>query len=395
MDKSIKVGLFGVFRGKAFVHMLNRMDGVCLHAIVEKDPTKIADIRDRLLPETLICNSFEEMLDTGIDAVILANYFHEHAKVAIAAMEHGCDVISETTAAATLGECLDLVEAAERTGKRYMLAANCPGMPGPFEMQRLYKEGTLGEVCFAEADYDDATQNLPVYEDKYCPDPMHWRNFCPMTYYNMHTLGTLMEITGLEPRRVNGVTAFNRTSAEGNPGNHCLDIAGFGMYEMENGAIFRTSGCSSYGPTGKWYRVTCLHGSIETARTDEMRVLYCPNGEGKEGNGKELVQVYDMPKAEDKLGIGISHKGKDYRMMEQIYYFLIGKYEPFFDVYRSVILSAAGILAFYSALDEGRAYVIPDFRDKKAREVCRGDYRTPFPDKDGKVSMPCTIHHLD
>ena len=43
---------------------------------------------------------------------------HQHAPFAIKAMEAELDVVSECTAAGTLTACVELVEAAERTGRK-------------------------------------------------------------------------------------------------------------------------------------------------------------------------------------------------------------------------------------------------------------------------------------
>ena len=57
------------------------------------------------------------------------------------------------------------------------------------------------------------------------------------------------------------------------------------------------------------------------------------------------------------------------------------------DIYRGVTLSMAGIYGLYSIL-EGKTYDIPDIRNKEEREVLRGDYRSPFPGKDGRPTLP-------
>ena len=67
--------------------------------------------KDGKLPETaVVYDSYEAFLDSGIDAVMLANFFHEHADFAMQAMEKGIAVLSETTEAPSLGKCVDLVE---------------------------------------------------------------------------------------------------------------------------------------------------------------------------------------------------------------------------------------------------------------------------------------------
>ena len=74
--------------------------------------------------------------------------------------------------------------------------------------------------------------------------------------------------------------------------------------------------------------------------------------------------------------------------------FVKGEITPFFDVYRSVSLSAAGILSWYSALT-GKEYNIPDFRKKEDRDKVRGDYRMPFAKKYSELTLPCKLSERD
>ena len=65
--------------------------------------------------------------------------------------------------------------------------------------------------------------------------------------------------------------------------------------------------------------------------------------------------------------------------------------EPFFNVYRGCAMSAVGILAWRSCMEDGQTYYIPDFRDPEARAKIRDDVLTPFPDETGNVTLPCAI----
>ena len=42
----------------------------------------------------------------------------------------------------------------------------------------------------------------------------------------------------------------------------------------------------------------------------------------------------------------------------------VGGTPPFLDVYRGVAMSSVGILAWKSALEDGRPFDVPDFRDE-------------------------------
>lgn len=381
--KEIRIGIFGGSRGMNFYAPISCIEGISVCAICDVDEKTREAIKSEVGDEVTVCSTWEELLAADIDAVILANYFHEHASYAMKAMELGIDVISETTAAPTLGECLDLVECCERTGRKYMLAANCPTMVGPGELMRAYRAGELGEVLYAEAEY------LHAFDDdkfiKYAPTETHWRRYLPGTYYNMHSLGVLMTATGLLPKSVTAMEICTESCRKRNASFNNKSTGAIALYQMDNGAVFRSTGCCSMPPSGKWYRLTCEEGTIETKRENQDRVLLRRKGKG--------VVEYDPDNQYTKEEKKSGHGGADARICRQIYDYLSGNTaEPLFDIYRSVTLSMAGIYGLYSILD-GKTYEIPDIKDKEAREALRGDYRSPFPDKDGNRTLPSVATH--
>ena len=88
-----------------------------------------------------------------MDAVVLANYFHQHAPFAVKALDAGKHVMSETAACHTLGEGVALARAVEKSGKIYMFAENYPYMVFNQEMKRLYQKGRVGEFKYGEGEY--------------------------------------------------------------------------------------------------------------------------------------------------------------------------------------------------------------------------------------------------
>ena len=54
-------------------------DRAVITAICEKNPEIYNRVDGWVRPETKFYTDFDEFIHSGIDAVILANYFHEHA----------------------------------------------------------------------------------------------------------------------------------------------------------------------------------------------------------------------------------------------------------------------------------------------------------------------------
>lgn len=123
----------------------------------------------------------------------------------------------------------------KEAGKRYDVAAYTRFH---MEMRRLYRTGEIGEVTYAEGEYNHpmAPQNRVAISQ----GRKHWRNWIPSTYYCTHALAPLMMITERMPVKVNGLSmACREIDAEtvrvGDPGSVIL-------CRMDNGAVFRIFG---------------------------------------------------------------------------------------------------------------------------------------------------------
>ncbi len=391
----IRIGVFGLRRGMSFVSTYKNLEGVKVAAVAESNPETLEKAKESLPADTKVFDNFEEFIDSGLDAVVLANYFTEHGKCAVAALNKGIHVLSETNAAPTLGECVQLVEAAEKSSAKYMLAANVPHMFGCKELDRIYKGGTFGRVLYAEAEY--LHPGDPRVNSGLAPGSTHWRRWLPRTYYNMHDLGTLMSITGTIPKKVNAKAVFAPDIVgKAQSPKQTGDMVSVILTEMDNGAIFRTTACGAIGPMGKWFRLSCENGTLETVRGDQDSIKFDYNPWSKPED-TELSGTYDArPTVISEAQKAAGHGGSDYSLNMMFIDFLKGKVEPFFDVYRSTVLAAAGIMAWRSVLDNGNGYDVPDFRDKAVRDRYRNDFLTPFPKADGTgITLPCSSKPFD
>jgi len=397
--KRLKFGVLGAQRG-CFVLAIARLipDEMVVTGICDFDENAFNEHALNLFTEeTKIYKSFDEMLHSGIDAVVLCNYFHEHAKYAIQAMEAGVAVFSETTAGVSLGDCVDLVEAAERTKGRYALAANCPYIKPVHAMKKKIEDNVYGKVVYADAEYvhrRNPDEVIPGTGQKIDYDHLHWRQLLPATYYNMHTLGPLMYVSNSVPVKVVSKVATVGWDPENKVTN---GVKSFVITEMDNGAVFNTTGCVGVGTSGKWYRVACENGTMETPRHDGLEKLIetsCSTGEVKTTTytwaGSNAITKEEELKYDEKIA-SAGHGGIDFILLLHFIKYLRGEEEPFFDVYRAAALSAAGIMAWYSVLSGSVEMSIPDFRKKEDRDRVRGDYRSPFAEKYSDITLPCKV----
>lgn len=381
----IKLGVFGLWRGGSFLDIINAQDDAEVYAICDKDEDKLNASAARLPEHVLKFTNFDEFIECGMDGVLLCNYFHQHAEFAIRAMERGIHVFSECTSGATLRDCVLLCEAVERTGCKYMIAENYPFSPALLEMERLNREGTLGRILYAEGEYNHTATKEDLRG--LTPGEYHWRGWMPRTYYVTHALGPLMHITKQMPVKVNAFAVHSDVLEEYDDFRHNYDALAMMNCITDDGALFRFTGCTAMcSPSG--YRICGEFGGAETGRTlgSKVNVTY---HSWTTPEGKPQSETYAPESHAEAAKTG--HGGGDYWMVRNFVDYIVNDIEPFFNVYRGCAMSAVGILAWRSCMEDGKTYYIPDFTNPEERNKVRDDVLTPFPDENGNVTLPCAI----
>lgn len=392
MDREIRVGVFGTWRGRAYMKALKMIDGVRVTALCDKMPQRNEEAKALCEGEVEVYDNFDEFIDSGkFDALLLCNYFHEHAQYAIPALERGIHIFSETMAASTMALCVELCRAVEKSGCIYMLGENYPFSRSCLEMKRLYEGGTLGKVLFAEGEYvhpmspeESWRYNNPEVHGEY-----HWRRHLPVTYYSSHALAPLIYMTGALPRHVVGMAAPDTEENIKKYKKVKTDAVGVMLVQMDNGAIFRVNGSSNIGPKGNWYRLGCTGGGVETVRGNEKSVRLAYH-QWSVPESAEVSKIYearwasDADKA-DKAG----HGGGDYWVVKEfIDAIRSGRPNKRLDVYHAVAMSAVAILGWRSVLQQSKRFDIPDFTKESEREKWENDNLTPFPSEDAPNTLP-------
>ena len=387
-EKKIRVGVVGVGRGANFARGANEVVGMELVALCDLWEERLQEVGRRYGVATY--TDYEKFLEHDMDAVILANYFHQHAPFALQALEAGKHVMSETASNTTLAEGVALCRAVEQTGKTYMLAENYPFTVFNQEMRRLYHSGEIGEVTYAEGEYNHPM--APRDRLRISPGMNHWRSWLPSTYYCTHALAPLMYITDTMPMKVNALSIACRQIDEltvrvSDPGSVIL-------CRMDNGAVFRIFGLLLPGHSN-WYRVHGSRGAMEITRgpgyfgPGQIRVWH-EAWDLKAGEEAERVYTPDWPEHGD-LARQAGHGGGDFWTNFYFANAIRSGGSPYLDVYRGVTMSSVGILAWKSALEDGRPFDVPDFKDEASRSPYENDHWSPWPEHTGPDQPPPSI----
>lgn len=379
--KAIKIGVFGCNRGSDYFRALLANNAEIV-AVCDKDEFWLNKAKERLGDGVAYYASFDEFIEHPMDAVLLANYFNEHAPFAIRCLEKGIHVLSECTAAGTMAECVELVRAAEKSKAKYMLCENYPFMKFNREIKRICDAGTLGKFLYAEGEYNHPiSSNDAAFMRKYKPYPEHWRNYLPRTYYITHSMAPIMYATGAEPIRVTALPVFAPfDDSFAISGSHCGDRAAIITTLNNDDSVYKVSGCAGFGAHGNSYRVCGTNGQIENLRGMGTQVMLRYNKwnvpEGEEKTDNLYDPSWNHPK--EDLIVQNGHGGGDFLVIEAFLDCIRNDTKPPFDVFFATKMSAVAILAHRSLLEKGVPYDVPDFRKEEDRVKWENDRITPF-----------------
>jgi len=394
MSKQLRIGVMGARRGMSMIRvLLNHADAEVVAVCDKYVPflDKVKEEAEKVSADVALYDNFEEFIKHDMDAVVLANYAHEHAIYAIRALKAGKHVLSEVLPCGTIGQGVALIEAVEETGLVYAYAENYCYMQHSFEMWHRVKNGDIGEISYAEGEYvHDCTSIWPSIT---YGEPEHWRNNIHANFYCTHSLGPMLMTIGKRPVRVVGfeIPEFGR-------GGKVPPTLGTGlqMVTLENGAVCRS-----------------LHGNLRREGARNINYMYYGDfGMMESGRHKDapLVNVYHEgdkfcegswerydPEPRIKLGVDISqagHMGSDFYPTHFFIEKILGRPEGkewSIDVYQAVEMGICGILAHRSALRGGEPQEVPDFRDKAQRDAYRNDHDTTIPGTENGTLVPRSI----
>jgi len=388
--KKIKVGVFGARRGMTMINMLINHPDAELVAICDKAEylqkrcEKIAREADL---NVTVYSDFDKFFNHDMDAVVLANYANQHAPYAVKFLLSGRHVLSEVVPVQTLAEAVTLVEAVEKSGKIYSYAENYCYFPATQEMKRLYKLGEIGEFMHGEGEYvHDCESIWPsiTYGDK-----NHWRNNKYSTFYCTHSIGPILNITGVRPVVVVGFETPNveNMAAVGYKGG----TSGMIIMQMSNGATAKSlHGNLKREPGSIWYSIYGKKGMMESDRWHERIARINVFKEGSELTPYE-ISYRPKPKVTTDLAKRIEgHGGSDFYTVHYFLEKILGRPdgEESIDVYHALDMGIPGIIAYRSICNGNIPIEVPDFKNKSIREKYRNDNWCTDPNIAGEDVAP-------
>ncbi len=341
-DRKIRVGIAGYGTcqfGAAFGFQSH--PNVEVAAVTDLIPSRCAELAKACRCQKTYPSCEELLKDDRIEAVFIATDAPSHARLAVAALEHGKHVAAAVPACFGSLEDADLLFAAvKKSGLKYMMFETSCFHPDLHAWRQRYQAGLLGKLVYSEGEY---FHYFPTPLTGYNPqtknvDANGWRKGLPPQWYPTHSNAYYVCVTGGSFTEVSCM-AMPSAVPHLRPENNDYQNP-FGS-EI---ALFRTSegGMSRMAVT--W--------DIPTAGGERGRVY----GQKYE-EGKLNIDRPPLPPGVDPGGHGGSH---GYLMSDFVDAVLRNR-KPIVDVALALNMTVAGIVAHQSALKGGELLKIPQY----------------------------------
>ena len=335
--------------------------------------------------EPLKTADFNEVLHSGVDAVIVATSWASHVEVALAAMQNGVAVGIEVGGTHNLDDMRKLVQTYEKTKTPFMFLENCCYNKDELLVTSLTRNGKLGEICYCHGAYCHDLRNeitevalrqghyrLEEYKNHNCEN------------YPTHELGPIVKLLGIT--RGNKFTYLTATASKARGLNEYIDshqeVSALKGAEFKQGDVVTTA-------------IKCENGELITLKLDTTlprlydREITVSGTKGyysqtlkavildgdKFDHEKNTIQdalnsqndyVEYLPEdwktiTEEQLKSG--HGGMDYIMMKHFFRAVANKEEMPIDVYEACAMMCVTALSEQSIKNNGASVEVPDFTD--------------------------------
>ena len=149
-QQKIRIGIIG-FGDRAYSFLstlLSEKFLACSTIVGVYDPEVLKlEFAKKAIPHPIrLCSSVGELLNMGIDLVLITAPQFAHAEHSIAALNAGINVFTEKPMARNTAECLAMLEAERKSGKRLFMGFNLRHHPVCTEIMRFIESGKTGRV---------------------------------------------------------------------------------------------------------------------------------------------------------------------------------------------------------------------------------------------------------
>lgn len=326
-----------------------------------------------------IYNSFDEILeDKNLDAVHLVSPIPAHADQTVAVLESGKHCACTVPMATSLEDLQRIVDATRKSKKNYMMMETTLYTYQFFYVKQMIENGELGKIQFMRGSHYQDMAGWPDY----------WMGLPPM-WYGTHAIGPMVALSGSRIKRVNCFGSGTMDEALHKQYNNPFPVES-ALFEFENG--LKGEATRSLFETARAYQEGLfVYGSkacFEWGFTDDADP-YVSTGyafkEGYRGSGTDVKQIempnyyHSLPKEIQKYtinaadfdplnpqlslekGQGGGHHGSHPHLVNEFVMSIVENRNPLIDEVLGANITAAGICAHQSAMQNGEKIIVPEF----------------------------------
>ena len=330
------VGLLGL--GKSHIKGIQLNSDIAELACVCDIVPELAKEKGEELGVPYYTDFYEMIKVGGFDCVVLVTPDYVHREHAVAACEAGYHVLCEKPLAQSVEDCQAMVDAAKKSGVKFMTGQVCRKAPGFVKAKELVDAGEIGELFFVESEYAHDYQFLGK---AWRWDPVNLRY--SIIGGGCHAIDLLRWIAG-DPEKV--MALANRKVLTDWPVDDCT-IAIMQFPNNVVGKIF-----CGIGVKRKYTMRTCLYGTKGTIICDNTSPEITIYRHAVTDNGKHMY-----PDNQIKVDVNNHNVGAEIRDMAMA---IINDTELECDVYEGSNTVAVGIAAVESAAKGGEP-VVPKY----------------------------------
>jgi predicted dehydrogenase len=367
-DRKVNIAIVGLGFGAEFIPIFQRHPNANMYAICQRTQDKLDQVGNQWKIEKRYTRFEDVLKDKSVDAVHINSPIHLHASQSIAALKAGKHVACTVPACTTTAEAKQIVKAAEKAGKNYMMMETVVYSREFLYVRELRDTGRLGRIQFMRGSH---MQNMEGW-------PSYWEGLPPM-HYATHCVSPCLAIVKGEAHYVSclgsGRIAENLIPKYGSP--FSFETAHFRVRNQDLGfevTRFLFNAARQYIES---FDVYGEKTSFEWQLTEGDEPVLHVGGEKVEkvkipDYAKYLPEpiqrfttkgVYDADEHQHLSFIqGGGHGGSHPHLANEFIMSIIEGRPSFPDVYQSVNWTMAGICAHESAMRGGEIVKIPDFR---------------------------------
>lgn len=361
------VAIVGLGFGAEFIPIYQRHPSANMYAICQRNREKLDEVGNRFGIEQRYA-SFEDLLkNPKVDLVHINSPIPDHARMSLAALRAGKNVMCTVPMATTVDECRQIIELVRETGLKYMMAETVVYSREFLFIKEMYRKGELGKIQYVAASHPQDMDGWPEY----------WEHMIPM-HYATHVVSPCL---GLFDGYAEYVSCFGsgtvREGIQKKSGNRFAVetchikikdsdvVAHVWRFLYDTARQYRES-FDVYG-TKKSFEWTLVEGEphvLHTAKLPEPEIPSKVEAPDYAHLLPEEIRMFtrSIQDADHRSFIqGGGHGGSHPHMVNEILSALVQNRDPVPNAVQSANWTCVGILAHESAVRGGEIIRLPDW----------------------------------